>query len=356
MAARDQFDTLAPEFAIHINGSPLPNKAVADMISINVVEDLDATSMCTVTLSGWDTVEMKVKWIDHKLFREGNPIKIEMGYRDHLQLVFSGEITGLEPDFPEARPATFTVRAYDRRHRLMRQRKTQSFTNLKDSDIAGQLAHQAGLDPKVEDSKVKLPYVLQHNQTDLEFLLWRAQRIDYEVVVEDRTLLFRPRKIGKTAKLTLRRDIELLEFRPRMTTMGQVEEFTVRGWNAKEKKEIVAHSTTGDLPTVMGGTTSGPANVQQVFSKTGSTLVTVPVQSQEEADRIAKQRFSEIALSYVRAEGKCIGDPQLRAGIVVKVEGLGERFSGLYYVRAVEHRYSMQKGYRTAFSARRNAT
>jgi phage protein D len=356
MAARDQFDTLAPEFAIRINGSALPNEAVADMISINIVEDLDAPSMCTVTLSGWDTVEMKVKWIDHKLFREGNPIEIEMGYRDHLQRIFSGEITGLEPDFPEARPPIFTVRAYDRRHRLMRQRKTHSFLNLKDSDIASQLAHQAGLDPKVEDSKVKLPYVLQHNQTDLEFLLWRAQRIDYEVVVEDRTLLFQPRKIEKTAKLTLRRDIELLEFRPRMTTMGQVEKLTVRGWNPKEKKEIVAHSTAGDLPTVMGGTTSGPSNVQQVFSRTGSTLVTVPVQSQEEADRIAKQRFSEIALGYVRAEGKCIGDPQLRAGLVVKVEGVGERFSGLYYVPAVEHHYSMAKGYRTGFSARRNAT
>lgn len=356
MAARDQFDILAPEFAVHINGSPLPNEAVADIVSINVVEDLDATSMCTLTLSGWNTAEMKVKWMDDQLFREGNPVEIEVGYQDHLQLVFSGEITGLEPDFPEARPATFTVRAYDRRHRLMRQRKTQSFTNFKDSDIAGKLAREAGLAAHVEDSKVKLPYVLQHNQTDLEFLLNRAQRIDYEVVMEDRTLLFRPRKIEKTAKLTLRRDIELLEFRPRMTTMSQVEEFTVRGWNAKEKKEIVAHSTAGDLSTVMGGTTSGPSNVQQVFSRTGSTLVTVPVQSQEEADRIAKQRFSEMALGYVRAEGKCIGDPQLRAGIVVKIEGVGERFSGLYYLRAVEHRYSMQKGYRTAFSARRNAT
>ena len=236
MAARDQFDTLAPEFAIRINGSALPNEAVADMIAINLVEDVDAPSMCTVTLSGWDTVDMKVKWIDHKLFREGNPIEIEMGYRDHLEVVFSGEITGLEPDFPEASPPTFTVRAYDRRHRLMRQRKTHSFLNLKDSDIASQLARTTGLQPKVEDSKVKLPYVLQHNQTDLEFLLGRARRIDYEVVVEDRTLLFRPRKIENKAKLTLRRDIELLEFRPRMTTMRQVEEFTVRGWDPKEKK------------------------------------------------------------------------------------------------------------------------
>jgi hypothetical protein len=38
------------------------------------------------------------------------------------------------------------------------------------------------------------------------------------------------------------------------------------------------------------------------------------------------------------------------------VEGIGNRFSGLYYLCSVEHRYSMRKGYRTGFSARRNAT
>jgi phage protein D len=356
MAARDQFDTLAPEFRIEVNGSPLPNGAAADVISIHVLEDVDATSMFAITLSGWDSVEMKVKWMDDALFREGNPVRIQIGYRDHLQVIFSGEITGLEPDFPEARPPTLTVRGYDRRHRMMRQRKTRSFANLKDSDIASQLANGCGLKPEVEDSKVVLPYVLQHNQTDLEFLLARARRIDYEVVVEDKSLMFRPRKIRNSATLTLRRDVGLLEFRPRMTTMGQVQEFVVQGWNAKDKKEIVARSAAGSEPTLMGGATSGPSTVQQLFSNTGATWTSMPVQSQEEADQMARQWLSGAALGYIRAEGTCIGDPGLRAGTVVKVEGIGNRFSGLYYLCSVEHRYSMRKGYRTGFSARRNAT
>lgn len=357
MAARDEFETLTPEFGIYINGSQVPIDTItADLISLNVLDDVDAMSMFAVTLSAWDAAEVKVKWVDHKLFREGNPVKIEMGYHNQLKTLFSGEITGLEPDFAEARPPTFTVRGYDRRHRLMRERKTRSFTNLKDSDIASQLAREAGLRPEVDDSKVGLPYVLQHNQTDMEFLLSRARRIEYEAVVEDSSLLFRPRKIEKNAAVNLRLNIELLEFRPRMTTMGQVKEFTVRGWNPKDKKEIVASSTAGDESTKMGGTVTGPANAKQLFSGTGSTRVTMPVQSQEEADQMAKQGFSEMALGYIRAEGVCIGDPRLRAGTVVKVEGIGERFSGLYYLCSTEHRFSMRKGYRTAFSALRNAT
>ena len=357
MTARDEFETLTPEFGVHINGSKKSIDAItADLISIQVLDDVDAMSMFALTVSAWNSAESKVKWIDDKLFQEGNPIKITMGYHNHLETLFIGEITGLEPYFPEGRTPILTVRGYDRRHRLMRQRKTRSYVNLKDSAIANQLAREATLQAETEDTGVVLPYVLQHNQTDYEFLIGRARRIDYELVVNDRTLVFRPRKIQNQPTLTLRRDIELLEFRPRMTTMNQVEEFTVRGWNPKDKKEIVARSSAGEEPRKMGGTASGPTNVGNRFSNTGGIQVTEPVQSQEEADQLAKQALAEVALGYIRAEGLCIGDPRLRAGTVVKVEGLGDRFSGPYYVCSAEHRFSKSKGYHTGIVTRRNAT
>lgn len=358
MTARDEFETLAPEFGIHINDSRNSIDAVkADLISIAVMNDVDAISMLALTISAWNAAESKVKWMDDELFREGNPIRITMGYHDHLETLFTGEITALEPCFPEGSSPTLTVRAYDRLHRLMHRRNTKSYTNLKDSDIASQIAREAALQADTEDTGVVLPYLLQHNQTDYDFLLDRAQRIDYELVMEDRTLLFRPHEIEKEPVLKLRRDIELLEFRPRMTIMGQVEEVTVRGWSPKDKKEIVARSSAGAVSAKkIRGTTSGPASIQQRISATGGTRVTMPVQSQDEADQLAKQGLSRLALGYVKAEGVCIGDPRLRAGTVVKIENIGERFGGHYYVCSTEHRFSMQKGYRTAFSARRNTT
>jgi uncharacterized protein len=41
---------------------------------------------------------------------------------------------------------------------------------------------------------------------------------------------------------------------------------------------------------------------------------------------------------------------------VVKIEGIGTRFSGSYYVTSTEHAFGPSQGYRTKFSARRNAT
>src|SRR5688500_8217463 len=146
MAAGDRLATLAQEFGIYINNSPRPIDAIsADLISIQVLDDADAMSMASITLTALNSADVKPKWIDDDRFREGNTIKIEMGFPYHTTLVFNGEITGLEPNFPEMGTPTLTVRGYDRRHRLMRQRKTRSFTNLKDSDIASQIARESGL-------------------------------------------------------------------------------------------------------------------------------------------------------------------------------------------------------------------
>jgi phage protein D len=356
MTARDGFDTLSPEYAVQVNGAPLPQEALADLIALTVLEDVDAASMFTLTLAGWDTVEMKAKWIDDALFREGNPVEIGIGYRDRTEPLMSGEITGVEPAFRLAQAPTLTLRGHDRRHRLMRSRRTRSFVNQKDSDIASRIASEAGLQPQVDDSATVLPHVLQHNQTDLEFLALRARRIGYEITVSGRTLRFGPRRTDDEPVLTLRREIELLEFLPRLSTLGQVAEFEVRGWSAPDKAALVGRAASGDESRAMGGSRTGPAAVQAAFAPPASARVVEPVHGQQEADQLARRAFVEMALGHVRASGLCIGDPRLRAGTVVAVEGLGERFSGRYYLSSVEHRFGRQTGYRTAFRALRNST
>jgi uncharacterized protein len=355
VAERRNFDTLTPEFRLRINGAELPAKAKADLISVSVLEDVGATGMFSFTLYCWDGAEMQVKWIDDALFKEGNSIEIDMGYRDNLQRLFQGEITGLEPEFSNDKPPTLTVRGYDRRHRLMGRRKTRTFLNMKDSDIANQIAADWSLKPAVDDTRLTLEYVLQHNQTDFEFLQERAQRIGYEMMVTDTTLRFRRRQNEGSATVTLRREVELLDFNARLTTIGQIEEVLVQGWSPKNKEEVVSRAGTGDVQQ-MGGSASGPATVRQVFSGTQSTSVHMPILSQVEADQLANGWFGEMALRYVEGQGVCIGQPDLHAGTLVKIEGLGRRFSGSYYVLSTEHSYRPNVGYRTMFTVKRNAT
>ncbi len=350
------FDTLTPELRVRIADRDLPVEVAADLIVATVVDDVNANGMFNISLYCWDEIQTKVKWIDDDIFTEGNAAEVQMGYRDNLETLFYGEITGLESEFPAEAPPTLTVRGYDRRHRLTARRKTRTFLGMRDSEIANQVAEDWSLRPEVEDTGVILDYVIQHNQTDLEFLQGRAQRIGYEIVVEDRTLYFRRRRNDGSAVLTLRREVELLDFHVRLTTVGQVEEISIRGWSPKNKEEIVARTVTGSEGSLMSGSNSGPAAARQVVRESGSVAVDQPVQDQSEADQLADGWFREMALRHVIGEGMCIGRPDLRAGTLVEIEGLGQRFSGSYYVTSTEHIYRPNTGYRTAFTVRRNAT
>jgi phage protein D len=263
-------------------------------------------------------------------------------------------VTALEPTFRADQLPALVVRGYDRRHRLTRGRRTRTFLQKKDSDIAGQIAREAALSADVTDSKVTHDYVLQANQTDYEFLLSRAARINYEVVVEDKTLIFRPVGNDRGETITLMADQDLFEFSPRLSSAGQVSGVQVRGWDPKTGQEIIGRAQAGDEVSKMGGRQSAAALSQRAFGEATGLLSNLPVMTQAEADQIAVGRFNSVSLELITGEAACAGRADLRPGRVVKIDGVGKRFGGLYYVTAATHVYT-PGGYATHFSFRRNA-
>lgn len=348
---------LVPDFDILINGSPLPATAEPFVLGVTVDNDSELPSMFAIEMTSSDTQNAEIPWIDDQtLFSVGNVVEIKLGYAGNVGSVIVGEITSLEPEFACDRKPSLTVRGYDRRHRLQRGRKTRTFVQQKDSDIATQIAREAGLTAQVIDSRVVHDYMLQANQTDMEFLQERARRIQYEVVVQDKTLLFRPVANADSAVVTLTMRDDLLEFYPRLSSSYQVDEVTVRGWNPKDKKEIIGQSRSGDETSTMGGQSSGATLTATKFGAAVARVGDRPIASQAEADQLAKARFNAIALAFISGEGSCWGRTDISPGKVIKIDGIGKRFSGQYYVTAVTHRYDQQQGYHTYFTVRRNAS
>ncbi|GJD18496.1 hypothetical protein RIVM261_034520 [Rivularia sp. IAM M-261] len=347
---------LNPNLKILIQGKPLVPEIEADLVSVSVSEDLEAPSMFDLKLVTWDVAKQEMTWVDNKLFDVGNEVEIKMGYEQDLKTVMVGEITGLEPEYTQDTMPLLVVRGHDLRHRLLRGRHTKSFLQMKDSDIVSQIARARGLTAKVTDSKVKLEYILQHNQTDWEFLQERALRIGYEVMVDSKTLYFRPHDNNKAKVLTLTYGEDLQEFLPRLSTMAQVQQLEVRGWIPKEKKEVIGKAAVGKEGGTMGGSTSGAKAVKKAFGESSHTIVNQPILSKAEADQMALGQFQDMTIGYITGEGACLGNPSLRAGKVIEILGVGKRFSGLYYISSAEHFYSQNQGYQTSFTVRRNAT
>jgi phage protein D len=345
-----------PDLDVMVNGAPLPLAARDDLRAVTVLDDINALSMFTLVLYNWDQEKLAVSWSDSKLFAIGAEVQIALGLVDNLHRVMTGEITSLEPAFTADEAPTLTVRGYDLRHRLARDQKTRTFSRMKDSAIVAQVARGAGLRAQVTDTKTSLEYVVQHNQTDLEFLQKRARLIGYELYVREKVLYFQPPQHSRPAAATLRIGEEITEFTPRLHTLTQVGEMSVRGWDMKGKQAVVGRSATGSEATTMGGKSSGPQRTRRAFGKASATSVDVPVPTKAQADQMAGGRFEDMALTYIQGEVACTLQPQLRAGQVVGIQGAGSTFSGAYYITSATHSVAPDEGYRTQLEVRRNAT
>ncbi len=351
---RDQTATSVPEFRVKISGTDRP-EITAVTTAVSVHQDLWSPSMFSLRLLDAGATTLESTLADDDLFALGNKVEIEMGYMGETETVIAGEITGLEPEYSTEEAQGLLVRGHDQLHRLTRGRKTRSFVDMSLKDIVGTIAGDSALSPKTGPgaAKVKLDYVLQNNQTDLEFIHTHAARIGYQVFVIDKDLYFDAPELSRGEKLTLSPDQDLIEFYPRLSAMSQIDKLTVRGWDPRKKEKIAGEARS--VWSKMGDTT-GPDAAKKAFGSSEAVRTQSPLFSKSEADEVAKGCFDEMALAYISGEGVCIGRTDLRAGIVVGVKGLGQRFSGSYYVTSTTHSVTSTNGYRTAFTVRRNAT
>jgi phage protein D len=341
-----------PSFQVKVRGIPLGPDATADLISASVHQDTALPGMFTIRLWNWDLVRPGMTWSDSPVFEPGVPVQIEMGYVGALRDVFNGEITGLELEYDAADAPTVLVRGYDLRHRLMRGQLTRSFVKATDSAIARRIASERGLQPVVTETRVVFDHVLQHNQTDLDFLAGRAALIGYELAVEDRTLYFRPRVRHRVATVTLHRE-DLISFHQRLTTMGQTSGVAVQGRDPAAPATQIRAVSGNDDPNARGAPAVRDDPVQAAYRLGTATTMRV-LASRAEAGAIAAAHRDATDPWRITGSGSCIGRPDLRAGDLVRIEGMGRRFSGDYVVTAATHSVHPSTGYTTAFDVRKD--
>ncbi|HWQ15201.1 MAG TPA: VgrG-related protein [Roseiflexaceae bacterium] len=335
------------QFFIQINGSDIPPAAMDALDDALVEDDLAQPAMFALRFN-----DPRLELIDGSLFRLG--AEVTLGAADaagRRQALLTAEITALEPAY-EQHNMTLVVRGYDRSHRLHRGSKTRTFLKQGDDDIVGQIARENGLQADIQPTGTRYEYVIQDNQTDMAFLRERAARLGYQASVDGRTLRFRQADSAPQQGPALEWGVSLLSFRARFSAAAQPNEVQVRGWDPQAKRAVVGRAARPAAPSRIGDGKNGAAAAEQAFGSAATVVVSDrPVRAQDEANRIAQAVLDDMAGDYLTAEGRCLGEPGLRAGRLVQIANLGTRLSGTYFVTATRHEYTAREGYTTTFFA-----
>ncbi len=380
-----------PQFEVRIQGVGLPRDVLRDVREITYHDNVDEIDGFTITVNNWDPALRAYKYVGsetassvqgstaesvrQRLFDPCNKkVELYMGYPGKLQLMMNGIFTTLSPSFPSSGGPTLTVGALNLLHRFRGDKHTKVFENQTASDIAKKFtltnpATQTSLKVVPDSGNAsreidkKIVYLLQDNQTDLDFLLALARRNAYVLllqeeiknthgrVTQDARLYFGPSNgTGlRQATVELGWGKSLMEFQPTLTTANQVKSVTVRGWNRGTKKVIQETASITDSDFKYNGNLKDLLNVCDPQTE---QVVNEPVFTEAEAKQRAHSILENQFRNMVTASVTSVGLPDLRAGRNVIITGAGARFSGNYFITQTSHSIGAN-GYTTQFNARR---
>lgn len=340
------------KFKLLLNGSELSDDLLSAVEGVTIEDELNLPVMFTIKLSTVDFFKGDWRGVDLKNFKLGDTVKVFMGFDSAVEMM-TGEITSLDYTFGDS--SNVEIRGYNRLHRLRFGTMRRSFKDVKDSDIASTIASDVSLSPDVEDTGTIHPYIFQNNQTNYEFLIERANRIGHEILVEDKTLIFRKSQEDKSPEITLQHKIDLQSFSVQIRTLTEGSKIEVRGWNVKDKEEITSTASKGSETSKMTGKESGYEMSEKAFTASEVAIVDGSIVDSKDAENIAKAQYNMFLKEFLTGEGVCGGNPKIRAGKTIEIKGLGDRLNGAYYIVSTVHSIG-QGEYTTKFKVRRTGS
>ncbi|HYH84237.1 MAG TPA: hypothetical protein VEX60_02075 [Pyrinomonadaceae bacterium] len=358
-----------PAFEVKLRGRLLDKDVVRDIVQVSYKDSLQEVDSFEITINNWDAEKRSFKYIDDTIFDPGKEIELWMGYfgKDKLRLMIKGEITSLRPNFPATGQPTLAISGLNLIHRMRTKQESHTYVRQTDSSIAQEvgkrLKEKLGVTVETNplEKEERYDYVLQDNKYDIIFLMERARRVGYDIFVKESSendtageskLYFGKSDGVKRVTYQLSFGKSLVEFQPELSTAMQVGKVTVFGWDNKKKERIKYTATRKELRTKGVGSKGRQGAVEQSFGDREEIIADRPVNSLNEAKKLAVETLEQIAKEMLKGRGTVVGLPDLRAGGVVMIDGMGDRFSGRYFLTGTTHSIT-DAGYTTQFECRR---
>jgi hypothetical protein len=370
---------LAPEFSLAIDGDRIPAALRGAIGSISYTDGIEGADRVEVSVAN-----PSLQWLDHPLLQVHNDFRLSIGYAPGpLEEVFVGEITGVEPSFPSSGMPMIRVTAQDFLQRLQHGTKDRAFRikipsvgnfPLPDSLVAALVSATNGLIPDLDPISGTLSTLVgiatflafpqfaqmsvrkQSGTNDFQFLSevakdngWQMY-IDHTAEPHGRVLKFQFLVQDYAPSLTLKWGASLMDFTPRLTTVGDVAGVSARVWVDSIKMDFII-TVNWDYDLAMFKLSIAPGGELGELLGPGDTTTIKPSSYATAPRKILTELLPKLN-NRLTGSGNSIGDPRIKASRVINLEGLGDQFSGLYRITSATHTLD-GSGYKTSFQARK---
>lgn len=327
-----------PQLLVQLDGSPLANEDRATLQEIRIQQRLSLPALCELTFA------------DPQGPLAGSAIP-ELGASLHVSLqgvsdaLFAGDVTAVEYDHKPSRELKVRIRGYDLLHRLRKRQPVRAHVEVKLSDLARELAAEAGLSVEAAGASPLWQRLIQHRQSDLELLVELAQRCGYYLILRGNVLhLITLEGMGEPVPLKLGES--LLEARVEVNADSLFRSVSASAWDPQRiesRQGRAAEARSGRNVAVR----VSPVN----FGTAERILTNETAQDDTQAEAFAQAELDRRVAKLVTVSAIAEGDVRLQPGARVEIEGLAQGFTGTYVLTSVTHTVDRDKGFISEISS-----
>lgn len=320
---------------IRSEGRVMPGEI--ELLSIEVRRALDRIGEARLVVIDGSVAAGAFPISDSDFFAVGKAIKIFLRYGDDADAqIFSGLVVGQSVVVRDG-VSELRVELKDAALALTRGRKSAVFRNKPDHEVIASILHEARVGVgRVEPTAVIHRELVQHNATDWDFILARADVNGAVVIVVDGMVSVRSMTSAEKIKATYTygRD-EIHEFELDLDGREQWRAVTSSAWDprAQQRSEPATARPLKGAP--------GNLDVDQVAARLGGDGQALEIPAPLAAGELqawADARLARSRLAQLRGRLVVAGDAGLVPYDRVAVAGIGERFNGVHLVSGVTQR------------------
>lgn len=350
-AALSQLAYYSATPTIQIDGQP-NDKVTALLLSMEMREREGGMSALELRFSNFASLAGGTgdfAFEDGTVLKLGAAVQVYAGDVSSPTEIFRGKITALEGRFHNNGAPDLVILAEDALQGARMTRRTKNWESTTLADIVQEVAGDLGLTPVTDGLDTNIGTQQQFNESDLQFLRRLLCRYDADLQVVGTELHATPRSQAQRNTVTIDLNSQLREVRVLADLANQVSQVTATGWDYNQGQTISATSQTTSFGP--GSGTNGSDWLQQALSSRSDQLGQFVTLDAQEAQSLVDADYAERTRRFVVAHGVSEGNPNLRVGSYLTINGLGQRFSNTYYTTATVHRYDTENGYETRFTA-----
>jgi Rhs element Vgr protein len=306
-----------------------------EIISVLINREINRIPVAKIILRDGDASLGNFEISETDDFIPGKKIKIKIGRDGDNQQAFSGIITRQAIKVKANGDTSLHVECRDLAVKMTIGCKNKYHENLKDSNLFDDLAGQyPGVSGDPQETTVTHKELVQHNITDWDFMLLRAEANGMLVNVTDGVIkIFKP-DTGAEPVLQVNYGSSILEFEAELDARSQWKSVKAFSWDYANQQLFDAETSTAksfkEHGNLAGSKLAEAIDLDHYHLQHSGHVIEQELKAWVDGVMLRSR------LSKIRGRAKVSGYSGILPGQMVKISGVGSRYKGNAFVTAVQ--------------------